>query len=127
MAVIYLAGHGVGLDQQFYFLPRDMRREPDEEAPIRKHGLAAPELGTALRGIRALKQILILDTCNSEAALPIVARAVSFRGLGPAEQRAMTMLARSEGVHLLAASTRPGNRQYPVSVSLGQDFPLGVR
>jgi WD40 repeat protein len=187
VVVVYLAGHGVGLDQQFYFLPRDMRREADEEAAIRKYGMAAPEIGSALRAIRALKQILILDTCNSEAALPIVAKAVSFRGLGPGEQKAMTALARSQGVHLLAASTRQqfaaevkalghgvltysllsglgasgapeapvhddgmvtvlsllqyvnrrvpelterhhrGHRQYPVSISVGQDFPLGAR
>jgi hypothetical protein len=187
VVVIYLAGHGVGLDQQFYFLPRDMRREPDEEAAIRKYGMAAPEIGAALRAIRALKQILILDTCHSEAALPIVAKAVSFRGLGPGEQKAMAALARSQGVHLLAASTRQqfaaevkalghgvltysllsglgangapeahaqgdgtvtvlsllqyvnqrvpelterhhrGHRQYPVSISVGQDFPLGLR
>jgi uncharacterized caspase-like protein len=187
VVVIYLAGHGVGLDQQFYFLPHDMRREADEETSIRKYGMAAPELGAALRAIRALKQILILDTCNSEAALSIVAKAVSFRGLGPSEQKAMAALARTQGVHLLAASTRQqfaaevkalghgvltysllsglgaegaaeaptqgdgtvtvlsllqyvnrrvpelterhhrGHRQYPVSVSVGQDFPLGLR
>ena len=187
VVVVYLAGHGVGLDQQFYFLPHDMRRETDEESSIRKYGMAAPELGAALRTIRALKQIMILDTCNSEAALPIVAKAVSFRSLGPAEQKAMAALARTQGVHLLAASTRQqfaaevqalghgvltysllsglgakgapeaaaqadgtvtvlsllqyvnqrvpelterhhrGHRQYPVSVSVGQDFPLGVR
>lgn len=187
VVVLYFAGHGVGLDQQFYFLPHDMRREGDEETSIRKYGMAAPELGAALRAIRALKQIMILDTCNSEAALPIVAKAVSFRGLGPGEQKAMAALARTQGVHLLAASTRQqfaaevkalghgvltysllsglgakgapeapaqgdgtvtvlsllqyvnqqvpelterhhrGHRQYPVSVSVGQDFPLGLR
>jgi len=54
-----MAGHGVGLQQQFYFLTHEMRAGPDEEAAIREFGLAAPVLGDALRRTRALKQVLV--------------------------------------------------------------------
>jgi uncharacterized caspase-like protein len=62
-----------------------------------------------------LKQVLILDTCESESALPLLAKAVMFRtrGMGSAEEKAVKMLARSEGVYLIAASTK---RQYAYEV-----------
>ena len=113
VVLVYLAGHGVGMEQQFYFLPHEMRREMDETAAARKYGLPAPELGAALRGVRALKQILILDTCQSETALPILAKAVLTRGVSAADQKAVAMLARAEGVFLIAASTR---QQYALEV-----------
>ncbi len=106
VALVYLAGHGVGLGQQFYFLPHEMRTEPDQQAAVRKYGITAPTLGDALRRIPALKQVLILDTCEAETALPILAKVVMFRGLGPAERKATEMLARSTGVYLIAASTK---------------------
>jgi WD40 repeat protein/uncharacterized caspase-like protein len=113
VVLVYLAGHGVGMQQQFYFLPHEMRRELDDAASTRKYGLPAPELGAALRNVKALKQILILDTCQSEAALPILAKAVLTRGVPPADQKAVAMLARSEGVFLIAASTK---QQYALEV-----------
>jgi WD40 repeat protein len=113
VVVIHLAGHGVGLGQQFYFLSRDMRRDADEEAAVRRYGIPASELGEALRRTRALKQVVILDTCQSGAALPIISKAVMFRGLGPAEDKALKMLARAEGFFLVAASTK---QQYAFEV-----------
>jgi len=106
VVLVYLAGHGLGLGQQFYFLPHEMRTEMDEEGAIRKYGIPATALSEALTRIRALKQVLILDTCQSETALQVLARAVRFRGLGLVERKAAQMLARSSGVHLIAASTR---------------------
>jgi len=115
VVLVYLAGHGVGLGEQFYFLPHEMRTEMDEEAAIRKYGIPASVLGDALLRMKALKQILILDTCESEGALPLIAKAVMFRarGLGSAEEKAVKMLARSQGVYLIAASTK---QQYAYEV-----------
>jgi len=113
VVLLYMAGHGVGLGQQFYFLPHEMRKELDEQAPIRKYGIPATVLGDALRRIPALKQVLILDTCQSGTALPILAKAVMFRGMGLAEQKATKMLARSNGVYLIAAATK---QQYALEV-----------
>ena len=113
LVLVYLAGHGVGLGQQFYFLPHEMRREVDEDAAIRKYGLPAPELGDILRRTRALKQVLVLDACQSETALPLLAKLTVFRGLGSSEHKAIQMLARANGVHLIAASTK---QQYAYEV-----------
>jgi hypothetical protein len=113
VVLLYMAGHGVGLGQQFYFLPHEMRTEMDTEAAIRKYGLAATVLGDALRRIPALKQILILDTCQSETALPILAKLVMFRGMRTEEAKAAQMLARANGVYLIAASTK---QQYAAEI-----------
>lgn len=106
--LIYLAGHGVGLGEQFYFLPHDMRREDDDDAAIRKYGIPASAVADVLMRAKALKQVLILDTCESESALPLLAKAMMFRsrGVSAAEEKAVKMLARSYGVYLIAASTR---------------------
>ena len=106
--LIYLAGHGVGLGEQFYFLPHEMRRESDDDAAIRKYGIPASVFADALMQAKALKQVLILDTCESESALPLLAKAMLFRsrGMSTTEEKAVKMLARSYGVYLIAASTR---------------------
>jgi uncharacterized caspase-like protein len=108
VVIIYLAGHGVGLGEQFYFLPHDMRRETDDDAAIRKYGIPASAVADALLSAKALKQVLILDTCESEGALPLLAKAMMSRarGVSAAEEKAVKMLARSYGVYLIAASTR---------------------
>jgi hypothetical protein len=104
--LVYLAGHGVGLGQQYYFLPHEMHSEGDDEAAIRQYGLPATVLGDYLRRIPALKQVLVLDACESGTALPVLAKLVAFRGFGSAERKATQMLARSNGVYLIAASTK---------------------
>lgn len=106
LVLIYMAGHGVGLGQQFYFLSGEMRTEEDEEAAIRKYGIAASLLGNTLLSVKALKQVLILDTCQSGSALPLLAKVImTKRGLGATEEKAVKMLARSNGFYLIAAST----------------------
>jgi WD40 repeat protein len=107
VVLIYMAGHGVALGEQFYFLAQGMRTEEDEEVAIREYGVSAQVLSDTLLQIGALKQILILDTCESGSALPILAKATMFRvrGLGTAEEKAVKMLARSNGYYLIAAST----------------------
>lgn len=106
--LVYLAGHGVGLGEQFYFLPHEMRRESDDDAAIRKYGIPASAIANALMQAKALKQVLILDTCESESALPLLAKAIMFRsrGMSASEEKAVKMLARSYGVYLIAASTK---------------------
>jgi uncharacterized caspase-like protein len=106
VVMIYLAGHGVGMGQQFYFLPHEMRREFDEEAAVRKYGITATLIGEFLGHTRtkALKQLLVLDTCYSGTALNIVAKLAQARGRRD-EDKAIEMLARSQGIYLIAAAT----------------------
>lgn len=108
VVIIYFAGHGVGVSEQFYFLPHDMRLEDDDVAAIRKYGIPASALADALMRVKALKQVLILDTCESEGALPLLAKSMMYRsrGVSVAEEKAVKMLARAYGVYLIAASAR---------------------
>jgi uncharacterized caspase-like protein len=106
VVMVYLAGHGVGLGQQFYFLTHEMRKQIDEDAAIQRFGITASAFGDKLRRMKALKQVLILDTCESSTALPILAKATFARGRGATEEKALKMLARAEGIYLIAASTQ---------------------
>jgi uncharacterized caspase-like protein len=113
VVILYFAGHGIALEQQFYFLPHEMRFDLNEETAIRKYGVSAAALGEAIRGIASLKEVLILDSCQSEAALPALAKLLMFRSLESVETKATRMLARSNGVYLIAASTK---QQYAIEV-----------
>ena len=53
---------------------------------------------------KALKQLLVLDTCYSGAALNILAKVAQSRGRRE-EDKALEMLARSQGIYLIAAAT----------------------
>ena len=117
IVIVYLAGHGVSSGQQFYFLTQGMRGETNDAAMRSRYGLPANLLGDFLRRTPALKQLLILDTCYSGSALPILGKLAMARGPGAAEKRAIKMLARANGVHLIAAATE---QQYAYEVpSLG--------
>ncbi len=111
--LVYLAGHGVGLNEQFYFLPYEVQFGNDDEDTVRTYGISASTIGDYLRQIPALKQLLVLDACQSEAALPILAKMATFRSVGSPERKATQMLARANGIYLIAASTK---KQYAVEV-----------
>jgi len=94
----------VGRD--FYFLSRDMHKVADIESAVREYGIAASSLGEALQRIKAVKQVLMLDACQSESALPTLAKAtLGTRSLEKPEERAVRMLAHANGIYLIAAST----------------------
>lgn len=106
VALIYFAGHGVLSGQQFYFLPQDIKKEGDLDATVQKYGIPASVLGDALLRVKAVKQVLILDACQSESALPSLAKAAfRTRGFEKPEDRAVRMLAHANGVYLIAATT----------------------
>lgn len=106
--VIYFAGHGISLDEQFYFLPYDMQREAEEQSAIAKYGIPASAISDALLRAKPLKQVLILDSCESEGALPLLAKTMMFhsRGMSASQEKAVTMLAHSHGFYLIAASAK---------------------
>lgn len=100
--VLYLAGHGTLVGDLFYYLPYDAEVGSDEA--LRRSGLSSVELGDALSGITATRQIVILDACHSGASATALGRLVANRdaiGLIRAQQR----LARSSGTFLVAAAT----------------------
>jgi WD40 repeat protein len=101
VVLIYFAGHGLSIEQTYYLLPHEMRDETSLANDVRQFGVSDRLLLDSLRKIKALKRVLILDACGAAAAtaLEILAR-------GPAAERAaLEMLARAEGIFIIAAST----------------------
>lgn len=106
VALFYFAGHGMLVGREFYFLPHDMRKDSDIESAVQKYGIPGSAFGEALQRIKAVKQVLILDACQSESALPALAKAAfGTRGVEKPEERAVRMLAHANGIYLIAAST----------------------
>ena len=114
--LVYLAGHGAGVGDQFYFFAHEMRTEMDEEAAIRSYGIPASLLGDVLFHSRSLKEALILDTCDSGAALPVLAKSVMYRsrGMGPVDALDAAVDALNERLGL----ARPLRVQLPFAFKL---------
>lgn len=99
--VVFLAGHGAMLDQRYYFIPQELRKqaEPWEEV-IRRRAIPAEELSDSLGGAKALRRALIFDTCAAGAATGAL-----VKGHAGFELRgAMERLGRSQGIFTIAAS-----------------------
>ena len=172
--VIFYAGHGIALDvpsgdSEFYYVLHGVTQMTSLER-CSTQGVSASEMRTALAAIRAKKQVMFVDACNSGAF------ASRFTARGAAEETALAKLGRATGVVIVASTTKdqaavearelghglftyvlleavtePGKgeitarglalrveellpvltakyrgiRQYPVTFSIGQDFPLG--
>ena len=71
IVVVYLSGHGVtqgGTDQTlFYYLTKDIASEDalSDPATRQAYAISSEELTDWLKAIPALKQVLIIDACNS--------------------------------------------------------------
>jgi len=91
--VLYLAGHGVVQDGQYYFIPWEVRYT-GQEALLRQ-SLDQEALRKLLEQIPARKTLFLLDTCGSGAFVP-------GRALG--EKAAITRLSRITGRVIMAAS-----------------------
>jgi WD40 repeat protein len=64
--VLYLAGHGVNHNDQFFYLTADARTANLQDPALRKTtAISSAELTAAINASPALKQVLILDTCAS--------------------------------------------------------------
>ncbi|MHC9541208.1 MAG: caspase family protein [Vulcanimicrobiota bacterium] len=98
VVILFLSGHGEidPSDSQYYFIPHDFSTKEDITTMFKKSGLAASTIGDMIKAIKARKVLVIFDTCHSGKAT------VAFRGM--AEMKAMKMLAKSYGLHILAAS-----------------------
>ena len=99
--LLFLAGHGAMVGQRYYFVPYEFHPVADNfEDDLRTQGLAADELSDYLGSAKALKRVLILDTCASGGALGSVMKSRS----GFALRGAIERLSRSQGIFTIAAS-----------------------
>ena len=101
VVVIYLAGHGVNIGDEWYFLGYDVIY-PENENEVPQKSISSNELKEMIMSLRSLKKLLIIDACKSGKMLDAFARGVEDR-------RALYQLARSTGTHIIAAST---DKQY---------------
>lgn len=102
--VFYYAGHGVMSESDerdpadFYLVPYEVVRIYGGDGNLTANGLSARNLRELLKNVRAQKQLIILDACESGGAL----ESISMRGAS--EEKAIMQLARSAGVAVLAAA-----------------------
>lgn len=97
VVIIFLAGHGDTLGNQWYFVPQDLA-EPEKEVELSTHGISTDRLNQELKRIPSRKVLLLIDACYSGSLV------TSFRGYE--DRKALSLLARSVGIHILAASSR---------------------
>jgi len=98
----YFAGHGSVAGGEFFFVTHENVRLYEEQA-LRRDALSMTVLQDRLEKIQALKQLVVVDACQSGA----VAESLSYRGA--AEEKALAQLHHSTGVHVLASA---GSEQF---------------
>jgi hypothetical protein len=108
VVIIFLAGHGGDAGSQWYFIPYDLTT-PENESELSTHGVSAARLSEELKAFAALKTILLVDACYAGSMLS------AFRGLE--DRKALALLGRSSGAHVMAAST--GNQHASEVADLG--------
>lgn len=95
--VFYYAGHGSMVDNQFYFIPTESLRLYDA-ASLKAEAIEAAVLQDKLKNIRALKQLIIMDACQSGGSVELLATR------GASEEKAIAQLSRSAGIHVMASA-----------------------
>ncbi len=102
--VFFYAGHGAMSERDgttasdFYLVPYDVVSIFGDRGNLAAKGIAARDLREMLRKIKALKQLIVIDACQSGGAVETIAMR------GPAEEKAIMQLARSAGVAVLASA-----------------------
>ena len=97
VVVVYLAGHGEALGDEWYFIPNDLT-QPERDERLKSEGISSHELSAALKAMPARKVVVLIDACKSGAAI------AGFRGLE--ERRVLAQLSRASGTHLIAATSK---------------------
>jgi uncharacterized caspase-like protein len=95
VVVIYFAGHGDTRVNDWYFVPYDVVY-PERDEELTGKGLSSTRIAEELGKMKAQKILMILDSCRSGSAV------TAFRGYE--DRRSLAQLARSAGIHVIAAS-----------------------
>ena len=98
--LLFMAGHGItdDTDGMYYFLPVNFRYTGQES--IAGQGISMNDFKRFLVNIKAMKTLLLIDTCNSGS----FSEAVATRGVS--DKTAITKLARAVGRATIAASSK---------------------
>ncbi len=100
--ILYYAGHGSVVDNRFYMVPSNATRLY-EGTSMERNAISAQVLQDKLKNIKALKQLIIMDACQSGKSLE------EFAQRGALEEKAIAQLSRSAGIHILASA---GSEQF---------------
>lgn len=100
--IFYYAGHGSMVDDKFYFIPTESLRLYDE-ASLQKEAIEASVFQDKLKHIQALKQLIVMDACQSGGSVELLATR------GASEEKAIAQLSRSAGIHVMASA---GSEQF---------------
>lgn len=105
--VVYLSGHGVtygSADQaEFHYLTRGMASQDLSDNYIRSvHTLSGSELTQMINSIPALKQVLIIDACNSGQIVKDMA--TQSRGISSTQVRALDRMKDRTGTFVISGS-----------------------
>lgn len=106
--LLYLSGHGVNYgtaeNSQFYYLTKDVASEDLSDPEIReKYAISTNELTTWLTAIPALKQVMILDACNSGKVVEDLAK-LGKKDLSAAQIIAFDRMKDRTGMFILTGS-----------------------
>lgn len=93
--IFYYAGHGCMVDQNFFFIPTECTSMYQANST---NALSAETVQAGFKNIKALKQIIIMDACQSGGSVEILA----MRGAN--EEKAFAQLSRGAGIHVLASA-----------------------
>jgi WD40 repeat protein len=100
--VLYYAGHGSMVDNRFYFIPSENSRLYDAGS-LQKEAIEAAVIQEKLKNIKALKQLIVMDACQSGGSVELLATR------GATEEKAIAQLSRSTGIHVMASA---GSEQF---------------
>ena len=100
--IFYYAGHGSMVDDRFFFIPTEGVRLYDAGA-LNKEAIEASLLQEKFKQIKALKQLIIMDACQSGGSVELLATR------GANEEKAIAQLSRSAGIHVMASA---GSEQF---------------
>jgi WD40 repeat protein len=104
--VVYFSGHGVNYGAaesgQFYYLTKDIASEILSDPEIRNnYAISSSELTDWIKAIPALKQVMILDACNSGK---IVEDLAGRKDLNSSQIRALDRMKDRTGMFILTGS-----------------------
>lgn len=99
VVVLYLAGHGIVVGDDWIFLPHEATMQKTYEA-YRKGAITAREIQDALVAAQAQRVLVMIDSCQSGATVETFERQQNF------ERRYIRNFSRVAGVTVIAAARR---------------------
>lgn len=96
VVMLYMAGHGIVIDNEWYFLPADLRS--DSDAAVKRDGVSATQMRDLLVQVAARRVMVMIDSCQSGGTISRFNTIV--------ERRRLNTLGRTTGIALLASARK---------------------